>query len=165
MSRLTLIFWGIFKEKLNKYQNLLERDRLVFFILIIISALLLSFKTTSGQGQDTLLGKAIENYFIEETAAFINLNLQPEENDFFLSQSGAVSEADSNTSGNIFQESFLPYQSILSVFDNGQRNQVVTYTVQPDDTLSQIANDFGVSANSLIWANNLKDRKSRRSRG
>lgn len=34
---------------------------------------------------------------------------------------------------------------------------MVTYTVQPGDNLSRIANDFGVSINSLVWANNLKD--------
>ncbi len=143
-------------KNLNKYKSYAENDRLVFLFLMMSVLLLLSFKTTSGQGQQSVISLALEDY-IEETSAFIDLNFRPQEDDFFLSQSSAVEEAANNTFSNIFQESFLPYQSIISVFDTGQRNQVVAYIVQPDDNLSQIANDFGISVNSLIWANNLKD--------
>ena len=156
MFRTALILWGTFRKNIYKYSNLMELDRPVVFILIIFSILALSFKTTSGQGQQSVLGRALEGY-IEETSSFINLNVRPDENNLFLSESPSVQEPDKNPPKNLSQESFLPYQSILSVFDAGQRNQILIYTVQPDDTLSQIAKDFGISANSLVWANNLKD--------
>ncbi len=35
-------------------------------------------------------------------------------------------------------------------------NQITNYTVQDGDTLSFIASDYGVSINTIIWANNLK---------
>lgn len=38
--------------------------------------------------------------------------------------------------------------------------QISTYTVQEGDTLSFIASDYGVSVNTIIWANNLKDADS-----
>lgn len=156
MFRNLIFLTGFFRKSLDRYKPYAENDRLVLLVLIVSVALLLSFKTTSGQGQQSIISRALEGY-IEETAAFIDLNFEPQEDDFFLSQSSAVEKPANNAPSNIFQESLLPYQSIISVFDTGQRNQVVIYTVQPDDNLSQIANDFGVSINSLIWANNLKD--------
>ena len=147
---------GFFKRSLNKYRPYAENDWLALFILIILSVVLFSFKTTSGQGQATILGLAVEDY-IEETSAFIESGLEPAEKDFFLNQAPLADEPGHDFSGNVFHESFLPYQSLASVFDTGQRNQVVKYTVQPDDTLGQVANDFGISVNSLVWANNLKD--------
>ncbi|MEK7515268.1 MAG: peptidoglycan DD-metalloendopeptidase family protein [Patescibacteria group bacterium] len=38
-----------------------------------------------------------------------------------------------------------------------KRSETVTYRVQKGDTLSFIASDFGVSTESILWANNLKD--------
>ncbi len=172
MFKQVLFFWAIFRKNpqgegsqiakqfgnrlIYKYQSITEKDRLVVFILVISAILLFSFKTTSGQGQDTLLARALEGY-IEETSAFVGAKVQPDEKDFFLSQSAMFVEEISQIPPNVSQESFLPYQSLVSIFDGGQRNQVVKYTVQPGDNLSQIANDFGVSINSLVWANNLKD--------
>lgn len=149
------LFWTTFRKGLYKW-DFNEKDHLVVFILIIFSILFLSFRTSSGQGQQSTLSRALEGY-IEETAAFIDLKRESEEDDLFLSQNPFVQASDQNSPQNLSQESLLPYQSILSVFDTGQRNQVISYTVQPGDNLSQIANDFGISTNSLIWANNLKD--------
>ena len=46
---------------------------------------------------------------------------------------------------------------ILSPVEEGlrQRDEVVYYTVQPGDTISEIAERFGVSANTILWENNL----------
>ncbi len=37
------------------------------------------------------------------------------------------------------------------------RDQVVSYTVEKGDTLSTVAEKFGISADTIRWANNLKD--------
>jgi LysM repeat protein len=39
----------------------------------------------------------------------------------------------------------------------GGRRQVMTYIVQSGDTPGKIASEFGISLNTLIWANNLKN--------
>lgn len=39
------------------------------------------------------------------------------------------------------------------------RDKVITYTVRDGDTLSSIAEKFGVSTDTIKWANNLKDDK------
>lgn len=41
-----------------------------------------------------------------------------------------------------------------------KRSNVSEYTVQPGDLLSFIASDYGVSINSIIWANSLRDADS-----
>lgn len=40
------------------------------------------------------------------------------------------------------------------------REEIITYAVQEGDTLSQIANKFGISLNTLLWSNNLTARSS-----
>ena len=37
----------------------------------------------------------------------------------------------------------------------GQRDKIVYYTVQPGDTISEIAEKFGITANTILWENNL----------
>lgn len=37
------------------------------------------------------------------------------------------------------------------------RDQVISYTVEKGDTLSTVAEKFGISADTIRWANNLKD--------
>lgn len=49
----------------------------------------------------------------------------------------------------------------LGIKEGGQnvslnRNQLMTYVVQPGDTPSKIASHFGISVDTLLWANNLK---------
>ncbi len=43
---------------------------------------------------------------------------------------------------------------------SAERSQVSEYTVQEGDLISFIASDFGVTVNTLIWANGLKDADS-----
>jgi len=38
---------------------------------------------------------------------------------------------------------------------NRQRDKIVIYIVQPGDTISQIAGEFGISASTILWENNL----------
>jgi LysM repeat protein len=45
--------------------------------------------------------------------------------------------------------------STISSYLGEQRSGIVTYTVQPGDIPSQIASAFGISTNTLLWANNL----------
>lgn len=39
-----------------------------------------------------------------------------------------------------------------------QRQETVTYTVQPGDTLSTIAHRFGLTSQTLVWANGMSDK-------
>ena len=43
--------------------------------------------------------------------------------------------------------------------DLRQRDRIITYAVQPGDTVSQIAEQFGITTNTLLWENNLSSYK------
>lgn len=38
---------------------------------------------------------------------------------------------------------------------NRQRDEIIFYTVEPGDTISEIAEKFGITANTILWENNL----------
>ncbi|MBI4812558.1 peptidoglycan DD-metalloendopeptidase family protein [Candidatus Falkowbacteria bacterium] len=44
---------------------------------------------------------------------------------------------------------------IISTKGKQHRDEVVYYTVQPSDTVSTIAEEFGISVNTILWENNL----------
>jgi len=45
--------------------------------------------------------------------------------------------------------------------ENEQRTNIIEYIVQPNDTLSSIAEKFNISIDTIVWANNLTSRKIR----
>lgn len=49
-----------------------------------------------------------------------------------------------------------PLGSVADIPENSSPSQIGIYVVQKGDNLSQIAKMFGVSVNTIIWANNLK---------
>jgi murein DD-endopeptidase MepM/ murein hydrolase activator NlpD len=64
----------------------------------------------------------------------------------------------------IQEDSILAHNPVdtnyISTIISGKRNTIVEYTVQPGDNLSLIARDYGVSVESIMWVNNLKDSNS-----
>ena len=90
---------------------------------------------------------------------------------YYFSQSAMASDAEltemaTNTSGEqnsnfiVYDGGFLD-NSIASADNTSSsklnRRSVMTYTVQNGDTPGKIASEFGISINTLIWANNLKN--------
>ncbi len=56
------------------------------------------------------------------------------------------------------QDAVLKPKTITTTIDGGdqpQRTEIVHYTVQRGDTVSTIARKFGISVNTILWANNL----------
>lgn len=134
--------------------------------------MLLVFKGSIGEGQPTVFSNLIKNS-IEETAVSIVSRAQSASQLADISTLTAI-----NTSANepgqggqetsitplpINENSLLAHNPISTDYiETGgyKRNQVTEYTVQPGDLLSFIASDYGVSVNSIIWSNSLKDSDS-----
>lgn len=57
-------------------------------------------------------------------------------------------------SDTILKPSFL-FENITSTPKTEQRREITEYTVQLGDTISSIANRFGLTVNTILWANNL----------
>ncbi len=64
--------------------------------------------------------------------------------------------ADIPLSGNAMLAYAGPSGTIADVASSTPPDRISVYVVRPGDTLSEIADMFGVSANTIIWANDLK---------
>lgn len=155
MFNLFLAIKNFFEKTLENNKNTSKNEHLSVLFLIIIIIILFLSKSSSNQGEKIPLTDVLKDY-IEEASAFTNTNFQFDSNELFLEETPFAFQEKKNLPKIIFQEAFLPYQSITSIFEKEQRSQIITYVVQEGDTLSQISKDFGISINSLIWANNLK---------
>lgn len=49
-----------------------------------------------------------------------------------------------------------PEGTLVDIADNNTHGSISVYTVRQGDTLSQISHMFGVSVNTIAWANNIK---------
>ena len=135
---------------------------MVIFVLI--------FKGTSGEGQASLFSNLILGY-IEETSASI-INISQSQNQLADINSltalsdqnlGRGGEGTNNLDLSTIQENSLMANNPTETdyIELGfKSNQIAEYTVQPGDLLSFIASDYGVSVDSIIWANSLVNANS-----
>ncbi len=129
-----------------------------------LSFLLIVFKGSS-EGQKSIFSGILSNY-IEETAASVMIG--PSRNEMadinsIVAHSGNSGIQKSSTLSTIQDNSVVSRGTILTdILDEftDRGTQISTYTVQEGDTLSFIASDYGVSIDTIIWANNLKDADS-----
>lgn len=132
--------------------------------------LILTFKGSSGEGQPTLFGNLIKEY-IEETAVSLADYTEPAEQ---LADISTIAVANSNSPGQggpdalntpspINENSLLAHNPTNTDYMEAvgsRRSQITEYTVQTGDLLSFIAADYGVSMDTIIWANQLKNANS-----
>jgi len=143
---------------------------------IILAVAILMIKGAGGEGQASLFSTFIQRS-IEETSASI-LSLNKDESARYLADISSLAAYESSSSamatgGQGGPESNLEPTTIQdnSIFasnptstdyveTSSKRASVVEYTVQPGDNLSFIARDYGVSIESIMWANGLRDSDS-----
>lgn len=127
-------------------------------------ALLTIAVKSSSPNQPSIINRLLSSY-VEETAASVltipSHNQLADINSVFANGNGGNGHAtQSSTFSTIQDNSIVSRGTILTdILDEftDRGAQVATYTVQEGDTLSFIASDFGVSVNTIIWANNLKN--------
>lgn len=124
------------------------------FILIILKG--------SSEGQMSILGNLLTKYIDETTAAAVIVPSQNQLADINSLVANATSERSPQPSmlNTIQDNSIVSRGTILTdILDEftDRGSQIATYTVQEGDTLSFIASDYGVSVNTIIWANNLRN--------
>ncbi|MEK7124416.1 MAG: M23 family metallopeptidase [Patescibacteria group bacterium] len=95
---------------------------------------------------------------------FFNDSQEVKNSNLFFSQNGVLAF---ETPSLIIQDNFiygastpriLTTQTLGSIFgESGKEDEkeVVDYTVKPGDTVQSVAASFGISADTLLWANNL----------
>lgn len=165
------------KERLGKLgicfnfrsiKRLANSDFFHFWGVIILVFTILIFKGTSGEGQPSLFSNFVHQY-IEETSASVDISYSLSSTHLAnISTLAALNSSNLGQGGPetaitpfpINDNSFLANNPVSPDYieNSGfKRSQVTEYIVQPGDTLSFIASDFGVSTASIIWSNSLKD--------
>lgn len=128
--------------------------------IVFLSLLMLAFWGTNAEGQTPLLGNWVRRYVEEKGLAGVQL---AGASSVFLGTGGDTSSTEPMATflATTVNESALvgltpPDVNYIDQM-TGQRSQVIQYTVQEGDLISFIASDFGVSVNSILWANNLRN--------
>ena len=135
-----------------------------FYGVLLLALFLIAFKGSSGDGQPSLFSNLIRKYVVETSASMPVANVSHNQvadltslavlQDMGQGRGGSEENLELST---IQDSSFVSNNPVsLDYINTGfGHNQVSEYTVQAGDVLSFIASDFGVSINSIIWANNL----------
>jgi len=155
---------------LKKLKSFSESRLFNFYGTLVLVVLVLVLKGTPNEGQTGLFSNLLKNY-IEETSASI-INITQSQNQLADIHSltalsgqnlGRGGESSNNLDPLTIQENSLMASNPTSMdyIELGFiSNQIIEYTVQPGDLLSFIASDYGVSVDSIIWANNLANANS-----
>lgn len=160
----SLTFINTLIKTTYKIKGFIARDIFGLFFIVSLSIGIILLKGSYSEGQVNIFSVFLRQY-TEETAAAI---IAPSQNQLADINSVIFNEGMANGSNRdkdigtttIQQNSLLSYNSLendLADIQGDLKTEVSYYTVQQGDTISFIAFDFGVSINSIIWANNLKD--------
>ncbi len=131
---------------------------------MILAFILIIFKGSS-EGPKIIFSNLITTY-VDETAAAVVTD--PSQNQLAdINSLTSLNNNDPNQGGestdtvnlSIVQENSVQASNPASTdyIDGFKANQVITYTVQPGDTIGSIAANFDDSVNTIIWANNIKN--------
>ena len=128
---------------------------------MVLAVTVIIFKGSS-EGQRSVLGNMLTKYIDETAAAVITVPSQNQLADInsLVAYAGTEKMPKPSIINTIQDNSIVSRGTILTdIFDEftDRGAQISTYTVQEGDTLSFIASDYGVSINTIIWANGLRD--------
>ena len=80
--------------------------------------------------------------------------------DLFISKKGREETPDlnmvqENSLAGISSPTTLSFQVLGSLTETSDSKEIIEYLVQPGDTLSSVSQKFGISIDTIVWANNL----------
>lgn len=124
------------------------------------------FKSVSSDGQTSFFNDFIRKYIEETSASISKISNTPKQLEdisalsaLSYSSLGQGGEEPTTSPATIQENSFLANNPVSTDYietSGSKRSQVVEYEVQPGDLVSFIASDYGISINSILWANNIR---------
>lgn len=161
------------EEIFIKIKGLSKSPGFHFYGTVVLAIVILMIKSTSGQ--TNLINTFRQRTTIVETSVSILSPNRPSTGSYladissltvwengtaFKGQGGPGPTLESTTvqENAIFAHNPADIDYINKIVD--ERVGVTEYTVQPGDSLSFIARDYGVSIESIMWANGLRDSNS-----
>lgn len=152
----------------SRFETIFHSERYQFILTIGLVLLLIIGKGQSAD-QPGIVGSVVRHY-IEETSA----SIVPSESNQTITDISSLMGAHAAIVGSAGKggqydtqnEEETPYilladsvQAVTAIsldyLDNYKSNRINEYIIQPGDTLSFIASDYGVSMESILWANKL----------
>lgn len=152
------------KLKRRTFQQRLIRTSLLGINILILLAILIFVlqkpSTTASSSSSSVLNDAALNSDTPnplDQLASANIALTVAQMDNLPETTAINNQADSqqaelamaSIADNIISKPEVTQTNLLS------RANIISYTVQPGDTVASIANKFGVTSNSILWSNNL----------
>ncbi|MBX4211656.1 MAG: peptidoglycan DD-metalloendopeptidase family protein [Candidatus Yanofskybacteria bacterium] len=135
------------------------------YVAVFIAVFVISFHGSGVEGQTGFFRLSLKGY-IEETSASISTVAQSSHvidinNLAFDGMGGEGPQVSGSPEVSFVQQNsvlaFAPASEDYADKGNFKRNQIVEYTVQGGDRLSFIASDYGVTMDSILWANKLSN--------
>lgn len=143
---------------------MVKSDFFSFYATLSVVFFLIIAKSVSNEGQVSFFNDILIKYIEETSASVANVAHSPQQMADINSlmaisynswgQGGELSVALSTSQDNSFIAN-NPVSTDYIEASGYKRSQIVEYAVQPGDVISFIASDYGVSVNSMLWANNL----------
>lgn len=150
-------------KRTSKFKRFISSDGFSIFFIIALSLTILVTKGEGRAGQSNFFNTLLHEY-VGDTAAYHNPDslLGLIDINSLSATNPGLGGGDGDYLGTIQGNSLLSHNAIITDLEEitSERNEIITYTVRPGDVLSLIARDFGVSTNSLIWANSLRNADS-----
>ena len=148
------------KTYIKQLKRAFRSEKIQAYGLLILAVVLIGIK---GFASDQGFFTSVVHSYIEETAASVSETIQPELadiSDLLALNSQAGSDVSVSVSF-IQNNSVQAYEPPSTDYINDLKgNKIIEYTVQPGDAISFIASDFGVTVNTILWANNIKNADS-----
>lgn len=152
-----------------KFKSFTESRMFNFYGTLVLVILILAFKGASKESGTALFSNLLKTY-IEETSASVITVSQSQNQLADINSLAALGNQNlglgggSNDTPNpstVQENSLMASDPAATDYINSFRaDQVVEYIVQPGDSIGIIASDFGVSVNTIIWANGLRNPNS-----
>lgn len=142
------------KENIKRFKKLLKIPYLKGGAVIFIGLIIFSLSHIAG---------SFGTYPIDEISEIVRKGSYLYASQYLNPEEVIIEEAYTDgeyfeTPSIILQDSFFVSTycpSAITSFLGEERSRAITYTVQPGDVTSQIAAAFGISTNTLLWANDL----------
>lgn len=132
----------------------------------------LILRGSTGDGQASIFHRFLGGYIEETSASVASLVRLPNSSTFYVNNLASAESQSLGQGGAATNQ--IPSAALALIHENAivglspvsednikiggvEKHETIEYAVQPGDRLSFIASDYGVTIDSILWANNIKD--------
>jgi len=147
--------WLNLKEIYSSPGNLLPNNRFFYILIILLISLVLIGETTASETEKS---KFIQTFLNQSGQAMVEETLPAPESspaDFKIAANLERPEEDFDPALALGGAALINPDSAVDDNLPPVRTEIEKYVIQPGDTLSSIAEKFGVSIDSILWENKL----------